>query len=108
MGKLVLGVVALALSTGAASAQWVYPGYGYAPYGYGYAPYGYGYAATAPLYNYAAPAYSAPATAGTTIIIVTPGSGYSAPVVGSGYYNYAPGYWGGYGWGGYGRWRAGW
>ena len=107
MGKLVLGVVALALSTGAASAQWVYPGYGYAPYGYGYAPYGYGYAATAPLYNYAAPAYSAPATAGTTIIIVTPGSGYSAPVVGSGYY--APGYWGGgYGragyWGGYG-WR---
>ena len=42
MGKLVLGVAALALSTGAASAQWVYPGYGYAPYGYGYA-------ATAPL-----------------------------------------------------------
>jgi len=42
---------------------------------------------------------------------VTPGSGYSAPVVGSGYYNYAPGYWGGgYGragyWGGYGYgWR---
>jgi hypothetical protein len=42
---------------------------------------------------------------------VTPGSGHSAPVVGSGYYNYAPGYWGGgYGragyWGGYGYgWR---
>jgi hypothetical protein len=42
---------------------------------------------------------------------VTPGAGYSAPVVGSGYYNYAPGYWGGgYGragyWGGYGYgWR---
>jgi hypothetical protein len=83
-----------------------YPGYGY----------GYGYAA-APLYDYAAPAYGyaapvvAPAQAGTTIIIVTPGSGYSAPVVGSGYYNYAPGYWGGgYGragyWGGYGYgWR---
>ena len=84
-----------------------YPGYGYAPYGYGY----YDYAATAPLYNYAAPAYAAPATAGTTIIIVTPGPAYSAPMVGSGYYNYAPGYWGGgYGragyWGGYGSgWR---
>jgi len=109
MGKLVLGVDALALSAGAASAQWVYPGYGYAPYGYGYSGYGYG----APLYDYAgygygAPANGAPATAGTTVIIVTPGSGYSAPVVGSGYYNYAPGYWGGYGWGGYGRWRAGW
>ena len=33
MDKLVLGVAALALSTGAASAQVVYPGYGYAPYG---------------------------------------------------------------------------
>src|SRR5215472_16752578 len=59
-----------------------------------YPGYGYGYAATAPLYDYAAPGYGyaapgygAPATAGTTIIIVTPGSGYSAPVVGSGYYN---------------------
>jgi hypothetical protein len=85
----------------------VYPGYGYAPYGYGYS--GYGYAATAPLYDYAAPGYGyagygAPATAGTTVIIVTPGApAYTAPpVVGSGYYNYAPGYWGGYG-----RWRAG-
>ncbi len=54
---------------------------------------------------------AAPATAGTTIIIVTPGQAYSAPVVGSGYYNYAPGYGGGgYGragyWGGYGYgWR---
>ena len=109
MYKLVLGVATLALSAGAASAQWVYPGYGYAPYGYGYSGYSYG----APLYDYAgygygAPACGAPATAGTTVIIVTPGSGYSAPVVGSGYYNYAPGYWGGYGWGGYGRWRAGW
>ena len=101
MGKLVLGVAALALSTGAASAQWVYPGYGYAPYGYGYA-------ATAPLYNYAAPGYgyagygyagyAAPATAGTTVIIVTPSPAYTAPPVASGYYNYAPGYWGGYGW----------
>ncbi len=48
MDKVVLGVAALALSTGAASAQWVYPAYGYAPYGYGYA-------ATAPLYDYAGP-----------------------------------------------------
>ena len=114
---LVLGIVALAVSAGAASAQvYVSPGYGYG-YGYGaplydYAAPGYGYAATAPLYNYAAPAYAAPATPGTTIIIVTPGSGYTAPpVVGSGLYSYAPGYWGGgYGragyWGGYGYgWR---
>jgi hypothetical protein len=112
MGKLVLGVVALALSTGAASAQWVYPGYGYAPYGYGYTPYGYGYAGGGPLYDYAAPGYGyagygyaapavAPATAGTTVVIVTPGApAYTAPpVVGSGYYNYARGYWGGYGYG---------
>jgi hypothetical protein len=104
MRALLLGVATLALSAGTASAQWVYPGYGYAPYGYGY----YDYAATAPLYDYAAPAYAAPATAGTTVIIVTPGSAYTAPPVASGYYNYAPGYWGGYGWGGYGRWRAGW
>ena len=108
MRAFVLGVAALALSAGAASAQAVYPGYGYAPYGYGYAPYGYGYAATAPLYDYAAPAYGygavAPATGGSTVIIVTPGApAYTAPpVVGSGYHNYAPGYWGGYG-----RWRAG-
>jgi hypothetical protein len=67
---------------------------------------GCGYAG-APLYGYAG--YGAPATAGTTIVIVTPGApAYTAPpVVGSGYYNYAPGYWGGYGragyWGGYGR-----
>jgi hypothetical protein len=106
---LVLGVAALALSAGAASAQVVYPGYGYAPYGYGYSGYpgyaataplydyadpGYGYAATAPLYNYAAPAYAAPATAGTTVIIVTQAPAYTAPPVASGYYNYAPGYWG--------------
>jgi hypothetical protein len=113
MGKLVLGIVTLALSAGAASAQvYVSPGYGYGYGGlYDYAAPGYGYAAAPPLYNYAAPAYAAPTTAGTTIIIVTPGAGYSAPVVGSGYYNYAPGYWGGgYGrtgyWGGYGYgWR---
>jgi hypothetical protein len=100
MYKLVLGVATLALSAGAASAQWVYPGYGYAPSGYGYSGYGYG----APLYDYAgfgygASAYGAPPTAGTTVIIVTPGSAYTAPPVASGYYNYAPGYWGGYGYG---------
>src|SRR5215469_3189655 len=112
MYKLVLGVAAtLALSAGAASAQVpgydyngaVVPLYGYAAPGYGYAAPGYGYAAAAPLYNYAAPAFGygavAPATGGSTIIIVTPGQGHSAPVVGSGYYNYAPGYWGGYGYG---------
>jgi hypothetical protein len=102
MYKLVLGVATLALSASTASAQWVYPSYGYAPYGYGYTG----------LYDYAAPAYGygavAPATGGSTVIIVTPGSAYAAPPVASGYYNYAPGYSGGYGWGGYGRWRAGW
>jgi hypothetical protein len=63
VGKLVLGVAALALSTGAASAQLVYPGYGYAPYGYGYA-------AMAPLYDYAAPGYG------------YAGYGYAAPAAG--------------------------
>src|SRR5262245_4740478 len=108
---LVLGIATLALSTGAASAQAVYPGYGYGSYGHGYAPYGYGYAATVPLYNYAAPAYGyaapavAPAQAGTTIVIVTPAPAYTAPPVTTGYYaapvvsqpiyDYAPGY--GYG-----------
>ena len=107
---LVLGTATLALSAGVASAQAVYPGYGYAPYGYGYG-YDSGYAATAPLYDYAAPAYGygavAPGTAGTTVIIVTPGApAYSAPPVEAGYYNYAPGYGGGYyGRAGYWGWR---
>jgi hypothetical protein len=104
MRALLIGVATLALSSATASAQVVYPGYGYAPYGYGYA-------ATAPLYDYAArgygyaaPGYVAPGTAGTTVIIVTPGApAYTAPPVASGYYNYAPGYWGGYR-----GWRAGW
>ena len=123
MRALLLGIATLALSAGAASAQ--VPGYNY--YGatvplYGYAAPGYGYAATAPLYNYAAPGYGygavAPATGGSTIIIVTPGSTYTAPpAVVSGYatqpiydyapeygYDYTPGYWNrGY----WGRWRAG-
>ena len=100
-----IAAVLLAGGTSLAMAQYGgYPGYGYAA---DYAAPAYGYGATAPLYNYAAPA-----TAGTTIIIVTPGApAYTAPpVVGSGYYNYAPGYGGGYGragyWGGYGYgWR---
>ena len=88
----VLGATALALSAVTASAaDLAAPGYGYgAP---AYAAPGYGYAG-----------YGAPATAGTTIIIVTPGApAYTAPPVASGYYNYAPGYWGGYR-----GWRAGW
>jgi hypothetical protein len=109
MTTLKIVTIAAVLLVGDASlavAQYGYPGYGYV-YGYG-AP-AYGYAATAPLYDYAAPAYGyaapalAPAQAGTTIVIVTPAPAYAAPSVG-----YAPGYWGGYGWGGYGRWRAGW
>jgi hypothetical protein len=82
---LVLGVAALAISAGAASAQVpgynyygaTVPLYGYAAPGYGYyaAP-GYGYGAAAPLYNYyAAPAYAAPLV----------GPGYDAP------WDYAPG-----------------
>jgi hypothetical protein len=104
MYKLVLGVAALALSAGVASAQVVYPGYGYAPYGYGYAATAPLYDYAAPAYGYAAPAYAAPATAGTTVIIVNPAPAYTAPPVASGYYAYAPGYWGGYGWGRAGYW----
>ena len=117
---LVLGAAALALSAGTASAQGYGYGYGYdngyaapvadlaAPaYGYGDGGYSYG----APAYGYAAPAYAAPGRAGTTVIIVTPGPGYTAPPVASGYYgagygagvvsqpiyDYAPGYWRGRG-----------
>jgi hypothetical protein len=83
-----IAAVLLAGGTSLAMAQYGgwYPGYGY----------GYGYAG-APLYDYGGS--GAPATAGTTIIIVTPGApAYTAPpAVGPGYYNYAPGYWGGYG-----------
>ncbi|MGN6748305.1 MAG: hypothetical protein ACTHJS_06900 [Xanthobacteraceae bacterium] len=78
-------------------------GYGYAAPLYDYAAPAYGYAASAPLYNYAPPGYVTPAPGGTTVIIVTPGAApaYTAPTVSSGYYNYAPGYWGGYGRAGY-------
>ena len=75
---LVLGVAALVLSAGAASAQganYVYPNSGYAPYGYGDAP-------TAPLYDYAAPAhgYAAPFYG-----YAAPAYGYAAP-----FYGYGP------------------
>ena len=120
---LVLGAVALAFSAATAAAQ-VYAtpdyGYGYATPVADLAPPPYGYAA--PGYGYAAPPYAAPATAGTTVVIVTPAPGYaappvyaapqiySAPAVTSGYYDappvppepiydYAPGYRGGYGYG---------
>ena len=106
---LVLGAAGLALSAGTASAQ----GYGYG-YDNGYYDNGYAdpvadLAPPAYGYGYAAPAYAAPAQAGTTIVIVTPGPApaYTAPRVASGYYaagvvsqpiyNYAPGYWGGRG-----------
>ena len=107
---LVLGAAALALSAGTASAQ--VPGYDYngatVPL-YGCAAPVADLAAPAYGYGYAAPAYAAPAQAGTTIVIVTPGPapGYTAPPVASGYYgagvvsqpiyDYAPGYWGGRG-----------
>ena len=106
---LVLGAAALALSAGAASAQ--VPGYDYngatVPL-YGYAAPVTDLAPPAYGYGYAAPAYAAPATAGTTVIIVTPGApAYTVPPVASGYYgagvvsqpiyDYAPGYWGGRG-----------
>jgi hypothetical protein len=125
MDKLVLGVATLALSAGAASAQAVYPGYGYAPYGYGYAATAPLYDYAAPAYGYAAPAYVAPAPA-PTVIIIAPAPAYTAPPVVSGYYaapsavvsqpiydsapGYGYGYTPGYGnrgyWGRYGyRWR---
>ena len=66
-----IAAVLLAGGTSSAMAQYGgwYPGYGY---GYGYG---------APLYNYAG-AYGAPAAAGTTVIIVTPGApAYAAPPV---------------------------
>jgi hypothetical protein len=102
---LLAGGASMAMAqNGLPTGGW-YPGYGYgyaAPL-YDYAA-PYGYAATAPLYNYAAPGYVTSAPAGTTVIIVSPAPAYTAPAVTSGYYNYVPGYWGGYGRAGYG-WR---
>jgi hypothetical protein len=104
---LVFGLCGFALSAGTASAQ----GYGYDNgYGYGtaaplydYAGPAYGYRVAAPLYNYAAPGYGVPAQAGTTVIIIAPTPGYTAPPVAYGagvvsqpIYDYAPGYGNGY------------
>ena len=102
MRALVLGAAALTLSAGAASAQAVYPSYGYAPYGYGYK-------ATAPLYDYAGPASSAPPHGYGPLIytpqLYTPTPAFPAPPAEPGYftaqsvvfslplYNYVPGYW---------------
>ena len=97
MDKLVLGVVALALSAAPASAQAVYPN-----------------AAPAPLYDYAGPASSPPghtAPHGYAPLIYTPQlyaptPAFPAPPAAPGYYTgrsvvasqpsyeYAPGYWG--------------
>jgi hypothetical protein len=105
MTTLKIVTIAAVLLVGDASLAMAQYGGWYPGYGYAAAPL-YDYAATA--YGYAAPAYAATATAGTTVVIVTPAPAYTAPPAASGYYNYAPSYWGGYGWGGYGRWRAGW
>jgi hypothetical protein len=110
MTTLKIMTAAAGLLIGGTSLAMAQYGGWYSGYGYAAAPL-YDYAA--PAYGYAAPAYAAPATAGTTVIIVTPGApAYTAPnVVSPSLYAYAPGYWGGYGgygWGGYGRWRAGW
>ena len=125
VGGASLGMAQNGLPTGGYGA---YPGYGYS-YGYAAAPlynyaapvadlappaygYGAGYGYAAPGYGYAAAPIVAPPQAGTTVIIVTPGApAYTAPtVIPRPLYSYAPGYWGGfggYGRGGYGRWRAG-
>ena len=102
MRALVLGVTALTLLAGAASAQAVYPSYSYAPYGYGYT-------ATAPLYDYAGPASSAPPHGYGPLIyapqLYAPTPAFPAPPSEPGYftaqsvvvsqplYDYAPGYW---------------
>jgi hypothetical protein len=97
MDRLVLGVVALALSAGSATAQAVYPN-----------------PATNPLYDYAgtaspAPAHMAPHGYGPLIYtpqLYAPSPTFPAPPAGPGYftgksvvasqpsYDYAPGYWG--------------
>ena len=106
MKTLVLGAAALALSVGAASAQTVYPSYGYTPYGYGYT-------VPAPLYDYAGPASSAPVPTtplgyGPLIYapqLFAPTPAFPTPPAAPGYYtaqsvvvsqpsyDYAPGYW---------------
>ena len=82
MDKLVLGVATLALSAGAASAQALFPSYGYEPYGYGYT-------ATAPLYDYAGPASATPHGYGPLIYtprLYIPTPAFPAPPAEPGYY----------------------
>jgi hypothetical protein len=71
------------LSVAAASAQAVYPGYGYATYGYGYV-------ATAPLYDYAAPAYGYAVPTYVAPVYAAPPV-YAVPAPLYGYYGYPPG-----------------
>jgi hypothetical protein len=101
MRALILGA-ALALTTGAASAQALYPSKGYGPYGYGYT-------APAPLYNYAGPASATPNGYGPLLYtkqLYAPSPPFPAAPLEPGYYvaqsvvvsqplyEYAPGYWG--------------
>src|SRR5215472_16755272 len=100
MRALILGA-ALALSTGAASAQALYPSDGYGAYGYGYT-------APAPLYDYAGPASATPNGYGPLIYtpqLYAPSPAFPAPPPEPGYYvaqsvvvsqplyEYAPDYW---------------
>jgi hypothetical protein len=93
---LVFGTAALAFSTGAASAQAVFPSHD-------------GNAATAPLYDYAGPASGTPRGYGPLIYtpqLYTPTPAFPAPPAEPGYYTaksvavpqplyeYAPDYWG--------------
>ena len=107
MRALVFGAATLALSAGAASAQAVYPVYGYGPHGDGYT-------VTAPLYDYAGPAspapvHTAPHGYGPLVYeaqVYAPTPAYPAPPATPGYYtapsvvvsqplyDYAPDYWG--------------
>jgi hypothetical protein len=80
-----LGAAAVTLSVGAASAQAVYPGYGYAPYGYGYV-------ATAPLYDYAAPGYGYVAPTYVVPRVYTAPPVYAVPAPLYGYYAAPYGY----------------
>ena len=110
---LVLGTVALVLSAAGASAQvYVSPDYGYSDPVADLAPPAEGYAAPAPPPAYTAPPiYAAPVYTAPTVVVVpppvytAPPVVYAPPVVSRPFYAYAPGYWGGHGWHGYGhRW----
>jgi hypothetical protein len=101
MRALILGA-ALAIAAGAASAEALFPSYGYGPYGYAYT-------APAPLYDYAGPPSGAPRGYGQLIYapqLYAPTPAFPAPPEEPGYYtaqsvvvsqplyDYAPGYWG--------------